>query len=55
MRFSKDVQPEHKGRPKKEDKKIPMCVSVKPTTKEYFRSHNVKGGDVLDEYVEKEK
>lgn len=52
-KFSKDYQPEKRGhRPKKPDKKITMSVVVKPTTKDYLKSHNVKGGEVLDEYAD---
>lgn len=43
------------GRPPKAIKKVPLSVYVLPTTKEYLKASQVKGGDVLDEYVMMEK
>lgn len=50
MRFSKEHQPTNRRKPSG-NAKVVMSVRVKPSTKEYFKSHNVRGGDVLDEYV----
>ena len=41
------------GRPPKAVKKVPLSVYVLPGTKEYFKTSQVKGGDVLDEYARK--
>ena len=43
------------GRPPKAIKKVPLSVYVLPGTKDYFKTSQVKGGDVLDEYVMVEK
>ena len=43
------------GRPPKAIRKVPLSVYVLPTTKEYLKASQVKGGDVLDKYVKEEK
>lgn len=55
--FTSEYQPAGRGRKKlpSGEKKVSLSVSVKPATREYLSSHNVKGGEVLDEYVEKKK
>ena len=52
MKFSKDYQPKNNGRKKVADRKVPMSVSVKKSTKDYFANHKGEGGNLLDEYVE---
>lgn len=50
MKFSKDYQPEGKGRPKVDKKKTQMSVSVLEETKEWYSQHRGLSGKVLEDY-----
>ena len=52
MKFSKDYQPQHRGRKKQQVKKVTMSVSVLPDVKEYYKQHRGLAGRVLTNYKE---
>lgn len=54
MKFSKENQPPRRRHT--DEKKEIMSVSIKPSTKAYFKGKRGEAGRVLDEYVsEKEE
>ena len=51
MKFSKEYQPKgKKGRPKVDNKKVQMSVSVLEETKEWYNQHRGLSGKVLEDY-----
>lgn len=50
MKFSKDNQPQRRGRHKQSEKKIPMSVSVTPDVKEFYQQERGLAGRVLTNY-----
>ena len=52
MKFSKEYQPKHYTA---EERKIVVSVRIKPSTKQWLKDHHRKGGDIIEEYVIKNK
>ena len=52
-RFSKDYQPKVRRKPTGNSKEV-MSVRVRRATKDWFKRSSVRGGDVLDDYVEQQ-
>lgn len=50
MRFSKENQPSRRRHT--DEPRVAYNVTVKPSTKEYFKGKRGDAGRVLDEYVE---
>lgn len=42
-------------RKKVQDRKVPMGVSVRQSTKDYIQANHIKAGDILDEMFKDEK
>lgn len=57
MRFSKDCQPEGRGRKPTpiEKRKVRMDISVSPEVKEWYARRKGKAGVVLEEYMKEQQ
>ena len=53
MRFSKENQPSNRRHT--DEQRVAYNVTIKPSTKAYFKRRRGEAGRVLDEYVESKK